>query len=154
LLSRLVATAIEELERQDDRERFRVLAPAHEPHVLADRELILTALAQLVDNALKYSVPASPVDVGFVTKDDGVVLTVRTQGLVVAARDRERIFERFYRTDGARDCAPGTGLGLSIVRTIAADHHGHVWAEGEPGYGTTFSLALPAPKPALQEDFS
>jgi two-component system sensor histidine kinase KdpD len=149
LLSRLIKAAIDELDQESDQERFRLSIPAHEPPVLADRELILTALAQLVDNALKYSLPASAIDVGLVVKDTGIVLTVRTQGLVVAAADRERIFERFYRADGARDCASGTGLGLSIVKTIAADHHGHVWAEGEPGYGTTFSLALPMPQKAL-----
>ena len=62
---------------------------------------------------------------------------------MVAPADRERIFERFYRAPGAQDCSIGTGLGLSIVKTIAADHQGHVWAEGEPEYGTKFSLSLP-----------
>ena len=62
---------------------------------------------------------------------------------MVAPADRERIFERFYRAPGAQRCSLGTGLGLSIVKTIAADHQGHVWAEGEPDYGTTFSLSLP-----------
>ena len=111
--------------------------------MFADRELILTALAQLVDNALKYSVSESPIDVGIIVKETAVVLTVRSKGLVVPASDRERIFERFYRAPGAQQCSVGTGLGLSIVKTIAADHHGHVWAEGEPDYGTIFSLSLP-----------
>jgi signal transduction histidine kinase len=62
---------------------------------------------------------------------------------VVDPADRERIFERFYRAPGAQGSATGTGLGLSIVKTIAADHHGHVWADGEPDYGTVFSLSLP-----------
>jgi two-component system sensor histidine kinase KdpD len=143
LLSRLMKTAIQELERREDRDRFQVVAPAHEPPVFADRELILTALAQLVDNAVKYSVPESPINVGLIVKETGVVLTVRSKGLVVAPADRERIFERFYRAPGAEGSATGTGLGLSIVKTIAADHHGHVWADGEPGYGTVFSLSLP-----------
>jgi two-component system sensor histidine kinase KdpD len=143
ILSRLMKAAVQELERQEDRNRFHVLVPAQEPPVFADRELILTALAQLIDNALKYSIPASPIDVGLIIKETSVVLTVRSQGLVVAAADRERIFERFYRAPGAQNCSSGTGLGLSIVKTIAADHHGHVWAEGEPDYGTVFSLSLP-----------
>jgi two-component system sensor histidine kinase KdpD len=143
ILSRLMKAAVQELERQEDRNRFHVLVPAQEPPVFADRELILTALAQLIDNALKYSIPESPIDVGLIIKEPSVVLTVRSQGLVVAAADRERIFERFYRAPGAQNCSAGTGLGLSIVKTIAADHHGHVWAEGEPDYGTVFSLSLP-----------
>ncbi len=143
LLSRLMKAAVAELEQHADRERFQVVAPAEEPPVFADRELILTALAQLIDNALKYSLPASPVDVRLVAKETAVVLTVRSRGLVVGAGDCERIFERFYRAPGAQRCAPGTGLGLSIVKTIAEDHQGKVWAEGEQGYGTRFSLSLP-----------
>ena len=61
----------------------------------------------------------------------------------MAPADRERIFERFYRAPGAQRYSTGTGLGLSIVKTIAADHRGRVWAEGEPDYGTKFSLSLP-----------
>ncbi len=143
LLSRLMKTAILELDREADRDRFRIVVPAWEPAVFADRELILTALAQLVDNALKYSQPASPIEVGLVDKENAVVLTVRSKGLVVSSDDRERIFERFYRAPGAKHSAIGTGLGLSIVKTIAADHHGHVWAEGEADYGTKFSFSLP-----------
>jgi two-component system sensor histidine kinase KdpD len=143
LLSRLMKSAIQELEQREDRDRFQVSAPAQEPAVFADRELILTALAQLVDNALKYSIPASPIEVGLIAKKTAVVLTVRSKGLVVAQADRERIFERFYRAPGAQRCSPGTGLGLSIVKTIAADHHGHVWADGEPDHGTRFSLSFP-----------
>lgn len=143
LLSRLMKEAVQELEWPEDRDRFEVASPAHEPPIFADRELILTALAQLVDNALKYSTPGSRIEAKLLVKETKVVLTVRSQGLVVTPSDRERIFERFYRAPGAQHCSPGTGLGLSILKTIAADHQGHVWAEGEPGYGTKFSFSLP-----------
>jgi two-component system, OmpR family, sensor histidine kinase KdpD len=143
LFSRLVKAAIEELERQEDRDRFEVTAPVPEPPVFADRELILTALAQLVDNALKYSQPESLIEAGLSFQETVVTLTIRSRGLVVALAERERIFERFYRAPGAQCSAVGTGLGLSIVKTIATDHHGHVWAEGEPDYGTKVSLSLP-----------
>jgi len=143
LLSRLIKAAIQELDQQTDRDRFQVSAPAQEPPVFADRELILTGLAQLVDNAVKYSLPASPIEVGLNVRETAVILSIRSKGLVVAPADRERIFERFYRAPGAQNCSTGTGLGLSIVKTIAADHHGHVWAEGEPDYGTKFLLSLP-----------
>jgi two-component system sensor histidine kinase KdpD len=143
LLSRSMRVVIQELERESDRERFRIHAPAHEPPVLADRELILTALAQLADNAIKYSDRGTPIDVGLGVRGNDVVLTVRNQGLVINAVDRERIFERFYRAPGAQRLSTGTGLGLSIVKTIAADHHGQVWAEGVPDYGTEFTFSLP-----------
>ena len=71
------------------------------------------------------------------------MLTIRSQGLVVADADRERIFDRFYRAPGAQSFTGGTGLGLSIVKTIATDHRGSVWVEGEAGYGTVFALSLP-----------
>lgn len=143
LFSRLIKAAIQELGAATDRARFQVSIPASEPPVFADRELILTALAQLVDNALKYSAPGSPVDIGIDIQESAVVLKIRTRGLVVPAADRERIFERFYRAPGAQNCSAGTGLGLSIVKTIAADHQGDVWAEGEPDYGSVFWFSLP-----------
>jgi two-component system sensor histidine kinase SenX3 len=120
-----------------------VSAAAQESPVFADRELTLTALAQLVDNALKYSLAGSTIEVGLRVQETAVTLTMRSKGLVVAPADRERIFERFYRAPGARQSSVGTGLGLSIVKTIATDHHGQVWAEGERDYGTTFSFSLP-----------
>jgi two-component system sensor histidine kinase KdpD len=143
LLSRLMKAAIEELERQEDRDRFEVTAPVREPAVFADRELILTALAQLVDNAVKYSQPPSIIEAGVSAQDTSVTLTIRSKGLVVAPAEQERIFERFYRAPGAQRSAVGAGLGLSIVKTIANDHHGQVWADGEPDYGTRVSLSLP-----------
>ena len=143
LLSRLMKSVLQEIEHPSDRDRFRIAVPAQEPPVFADRELILTAIAQLIDNALKYSTPGSVIDIQLTVKATAVVLSVRSQGLVVSAADRERIFERFYRAPGAQDRFSGTGLGLSIVKTIAAGQHGHVWAEGERGYGTVFSLSLP-----------
>jgi two-component system sensor histidine kinase KdpD len=143
LFSRLMKAAIQELDQQADRDRFHIAVPSEEAPVFADRELILTALAQLIDNALKYSLPRSPIDVGLLVGETDVVLTVRSQGLVIAAADRDRIFDRFYRAPGAQDCSAGTGLGLSIVKTIAADHHGRVWAQGELDYGSVFSLSLP-----------
>jgi two-component system sensor histidine kinase KdpD len=143
LLSRLMKTAIQELERAEDRDRFHIAIPPDEPAVFADRELILTALVQLIDNALKYSLPISPINVGLRVKHRAVVLTIRSQGLVVAAVDRERIFDRFYRAPEAQSFTGGTGLGLAIVKTIAADNQGSVWAEGEAGYGTVFALSLP-----------
>ena len=143
LLSRLMKAAIQELERQEDQNRFHIVVPDHEPAVFADRELILTALAQLIDNALKYSLALSPIDVGLRLKESTVVLTMRSRGLVVTAADRERIFDRFYRAPGAQSFTGGTGLGLSIVKTIVTEHHGSVWAEAETGYGTVLALSLP-----------
>ena len=143
LLSRLIKEAIQELDHAGDRQRFRVAAATPEPPVFADRQLILTALAQLVDNALKYSRPGSLIDAGIEAGSAEVVLKLRSEGLVVSDVDSERIFNRFYRAPGAERFSAGTGLGLSIVKTIAEDHAGKVWAVGEPDYGSVFAFALP-----------
>jgi signal transduction histidine kinase len=76
-----------------------------------------------------------------------VVLRVRSKGLVIMPADRERIFERFYRATETHHLPSGTGLGLSIVKKIVEAHGGHVWAEGEMNYGTSFSISLPAALP-------
>jgi two-component system sensor histidine kinase KdpD len=144
LFSSLVGVVLRKLESPADRERFRVSDPSREMPVLADRELILTAIAQLVDNAVRYSEPGSPIDIRFAAKNSEVILTVRSKGIVVASSDRERVFERFYRAPATHHLPAGTGLGLSIVKKIVDAHLGCVWAEGEVGYGTSFSLALPA----------
>ena len=150
LLSRAARAVVQELEQDADRERFQFSLPAAEAAVLADRELIMTAIAQLADNAVKYSTPGTPIDVSLVSGNNSVVLKVRSRGLEVSPCDRQRIFERFYRAPGARQFAGGTGLGLSIVKTIAADHNGHAWADGEPEYGTSFYLSLPIVRECLQ----
>jgi len=79
-----------------------------------------------------------------VREDDGeVMVSVHNDGPVIRAADREKIFERFYRSADARHSAPGTGLGLSIVRKTAEAHNGRVWVVSEEGMGTTFCFALP-----------
>jgi len=144
LFSALAHSAVSKLESATDRERVRVFDPGGETPVLADQELILTSITQLVENAINYSNPGSPIDISFTLKESETVLTVKSKGLVVARGDRDRIFERFYRAPETRHLPSGTGLGLSIVKKIVESHQGHVWAEGEAGYGTAVSIALPA----------
>lgn len=144
LLSNLISAAIGRLDQETDRARFAVSMPDPEAPILADRELILTSIAQLVDNAIKYSEPGSPIEITCTSTETAVVLTVRNKGIVIAQQDRERVFERFYRAPETQHLPAGTGLGLSIVKKIVASHRGSVWAEGEAGYGTSFSISLPA----------
>ena len=148
LFSSLIRTCVESLAQHTDQQRFRVSAPDPELPIFADRELMLTCLAQLIDNAIKYSEPGSAINIACSATETGVVLTVRNKGLVIARQDRERVFERFYRAPETLHLPAGTGLGLSIVKKIVASHQGSVWAEGEAGYGTSFSISLPAPNPA------
>jgi two-component system sensor histidine kinase SenX3 len=105
---------------------------------------LVSAIGNLVDNAIKYSEAGSLVRVVLTADSDTVRIDVIDQGIGIPARDRERIFERFYRVDRARSrLTGGTGLGLSIVRHVAANHGGEVRLESEEGEGSTFSLILP-----------
>lgn len=117
------------------------------PHltVNGDRRDLVSAVANLVDNAVKYSEPGSPVRVRVAATPEAVSIDVIDKGIGIPSRDRERIFERFYRVDRARSrLTGGTGLGLSIVRHVAANHGGEVRVESEEGEGSTFTLLLPA----------
>lgn len=112
--------------------------------VAGDEELLQMGLAQLIDNAVKYSAPDSEIAIRAERSGSDIVLSVNNAGSAIPAEDLERIFERFYRAGGASHHVPGTGLGLSITRKIAAAHSGRVWAASDAGKGTTFFLALPA----------
>jgi two-component system sensor histidine kinase SenX3 len=113
--------------------------------VLGDEELLITALRNLLDNAVAYSPEKTKVVVS--TQLDGrhvVELSVSDQGIGIPERDLERIFERFYRVDPARSrVTGGTGLGLAIVKHVTAAHGGKVTVTSKEGAGSTFTLRLP-----------
>ncbi|MDE3206726.1 MAG: two-component sensor histidine kinase [Acidobacteriota bacterium] len=113
--------------------------------VAGDRRDLVSAVANLVDNAIKYSEEGAKVAVEVSTGPGRVAITVSDCGVGIPSRDLERIFERFYRVDRARSRATGgTGLGLSIVRHVAANHGGVVRVRSVEGEGSTFVLELPA----------
>jgi two-component system sensor histidine kinase KdpD len=144
LFSRMAGDTIQLLGQAGDRGRFRVTVSGREVPVFADCELIITALSQFADNALKYSEPASPIDIRIAADHARVVLSMRNKGVVVPSHDCQRVFERFYRGPETQHLPAGTGLGLSIVKKIVEAHRGSTWAQGETGYGMSFSIALPA----------
>lgn len=110
-----------------------------------DATLLVTALSNLVDNAVSYSPPGSPVSVSRRLIDGFVEIAVTDRGLGIEARHQERVFERFFRVDPARSRATGgTGLGLAIVKHVAANHGGDVRLWSRSGIGSTFTLRVPA----------
>jgi two-component system sensor histidine kinase SenX3 len=117
---------------------------AHRPVVGDDRQLV-SALANLVENAVKYSNENSTVDVDISDTEDHVVVRVSDTGVGIAPEHVDRIFERFYRVDDARSRdTGGSGLGLAIVRHVAIMHRGEVVVESTLGRGSTFSFIVPA----------
>jgi two-component system, OmpR family, sensor histidine kinase SenX3 len=117
----------------------------HHLLVLGDEDLLITALRNLLENAVAYSPDKTRVEVSVkLTAGEAVEISVADQGIGIPERDRERIFERFYRVDPARSRATGgTGLGLAIVKHVTAAHGGQVTVESTEGKGSTFTLSLP-----------
>jgi signal transduction histidine kinase len=106
--------------------------------------LIVQALVNLLDNAVKYSPPSSRVSLEAEQKAGELVISVRDQGIGIPAEHLDRIFERFYRVDRGRSQDPGgTGLGLAIVRHIALIHRGSVEVESHAGEGSLFRIRIP-----------
>ena len=112
--------------------------------VLGDDDLLVTAIRNLLENAVAYSPDRTRVVVTTRRAGHRAHISVADQGIGIPERDRERIFERFYRVDPARSRATGgTGLGLAIVKHVTAAHGGTVTVESTEGAGSTFTLALP-----------
>jgi two-component system sensor histidine kinase SenX3 len=113
--------------------------------VLGDQTLLVTALANLISNAIAYSPHGSTVSISRRQRDGNVEISVTDRGIGIAPDDQERVFERFFRVDKARSRATGgTGLGLAIVKHVAANHNGSIRLWSKPGTGSTFTLSIPA----------
>lgn len=119
-------------------------------YVLGDRGLLVTAVRNLVGNAISYSPDGTKVGVGARLVGDQIEITVTDQGPGIPQEEQGRIFERFYRIDEARSRATGgTGLGLSIVKHVCANHGGDVTVWSDEGQGSTFTIRLPAAQQSL-----
>lgn len=113
--------------------------------VRGDRTLLVTALANLIENAIAYSLTDSAVSVSRACRHGQVELSVTDRGIGIAPEHQERVFERFFRVDAARSRATGgTGLGLAIVKHVAANHNGQVRLWSRQDTGSTFTVVLPA----------
>ena len=105
---------------------------------------LVTAVGNLIENAVHYSPEKTRVAVAVRSQDSAVEISVTDQGMGIADKDLERVFERFYRADPARSRATGgTGLGLAIVKHVATNHGGEVSVWSVEGSGSTFTLRLP-----------
>jgi signal transduction histidine kinase len=116
--------------------------PAGLPRVRGDAERLRQVLANLIDNAVKYSPAGQPVEVRVVPIDGVVHVSVNDRGPGIKADEQRLIFEKFGRVAGTGS-KPGTGLGLYIARSIAEAHGGELSVSSSPGRGATFTLSLP-----------
>jgi len=142
----LVSRALDEVRTVANRQEIELLST--EPNsavVYGDHGQLLTALRNLITNAIAYSPSHTRVAVSVRSTESIVEISVKDQGIGIPVNDLDRIFERFYRVDPARSrVTGGTGLGLAIVKHVCQNHGGECTVWSEPGVGSTFTLRLPA----------
>ena len=139
----LVETVLQDQRGRMSGHPVEVAIPDSALTVRGDRDLLSMALTQFLDNAAKYSFDGTAVKVSAWESHAEVMLAVHNFGPAIPLNDRERIFQRFYRSEGTRRLAAGTGIGLSTVMMAAEAHRGHVWVISNSEEGTTFYLSLP-----------
>jgi two-component system sensor histidine kinase KdpD len=129
-----------------DRQVDLKLAPGL-PVLYVDGREIEVVLMNLIENAVKYSDPGTPITIRTQRLSDQVIFGVEDRGVGIPGEHLLRIFERFYRVNGGMAHVPGTGLGLAICKRIIEAHRGQIWAESAPGYGSRFYFSLPIERP-------
>jgi two-component system sensor histidine kinase SenX3 len=144
-LSTLIADAVDRNAFLAEKRKVKIMVDAPKGlKVLGDQEMLVTALKNLIENALVYSEEGSQVGIGLRQKYGIAAIAVADSGVGIATEHQERIFERFYRADPSRSRQTGgTGLGLSIVKHVALKHRGDVQLFSQPGVGSTFTFRLP-----------
>jgi PAS domain S-box-containing protein len=118
------------------------------PRLAVDPARMAQLLGNLISNAVKFTPDGGKVEVSLRMDEDQAVLSVADTGVGIPAADRERIFERFFRTATAtRQVIPGTGLGLAIAKDIVEAHHGTIAVDSDEGRGSTFLIRIPRQAP-------
>jgi two-component system sensor histidine kinase KdpD len=138
----VIGVALEQLAGRIAGRAIAVDAPASLPLIPMDFVLIVRVLVNLIDNALKYAAPDTPIEVRVEHSGPELVFTVADRGVGIPAEDLARVFDKFYRVRQPRNVG-GTGLGLSICRGIVEAHGGWIRAERRPQGGTAITFALP-----------
>jgi two-component system, OmpR family, sensor histidine kinase KdpD len=142
----LINSAIQKVRRQLSGHEVHLEGIHHDISIRADRELVVIALAQYLDNAAKYSDPGSKITVTTEPYATEVQIGVHNSGPVIPLHERDRIFQRFFRGQMTKGRAGGSGIGLSVCKKVAEAHKGRVWARSEASKGNSFFLALPCLK--------
>lgn len=111
--------------------------------IQADNHRLKQVLLNLVDNAIKYSEPQTPITIRLAREQDRTIIQVCDRGVGITLQQQNRIFERFYRVDEARNRSGGTGLGLSIVKTLVEGMGGYITLHSQLQHGSTFTISFP-----------
>jgi two-component system sensor histidine kinase KdpD len=144
-LEEVVGAALHRLRRRLGQRVVSTRVPPDLPLVPMDDVLIEQVLVNLLDNAIKYTPPNSPIVIVATATDEAVTVEVTDRGPGIPQGEEARVFERLYRA--SPDTERGAGLGLAICKAIVEAHEGHIWAHNVPGGGVAFFFTLPLAKP-------
>jgi two-component system, OmpR family, sensor histidine kinase KdpD len=142
-LIEMIENSIEASSQELGTHPVQLQSAARRTAVMADEQLLKMALFQLLDNAAKYGSPSSSITIDVREEPSEVLISVRNEGSFIPVEEREKIFQRFYRSPGSDRRASGTGIGLSVVKRVTEAHHGRAWIDSDLHSGTTFFLSLP-----------
>ena len=144
-LNDVMAEAIDRNEQLASSRKIRLVSEQGvKLEVFGNKEMLITAVKNLVENAISYSEPGTSVGIGCSAKESIAEITVTDSGAGISPENQQRIFERFYRADPSRSRdTGGTGLGLSIVKHVAKIHRGEIKLFSQVGVGSTFTLRVP-----------
>ena len=139
----LVREVVASMQKEIDERSVDISGDREQPPIPLDQRLVKLAIKQLIDNALKYSAPGTPLHIAVLSSGDNTLtVDVTDHGPGIARAEQDRIFERFWRSSSVKKQVPGSGLGLSIAYEIARAHNGDLAVMSRPGQ-TTFRLTLP-----------
>jgi two-component system sensor histidine kinase KdpD len=142
-LEEVIGSALERLKKQLGSRPIRTDVPPDMPLVRFDGMLIEQVLVNILDNATKYTLAESPIEVCARVDGQHAVLEVADRGPGLAEKERLRVFDKFYRGSAAAKGQRGVGLGLAICRAIIEAHGGRIWEENRPDGGARFIFTIP-----------
>jgi len=150
----LIEGTLRRLRIQADEREVELVGVPGGGTIYADGRRLEQVFANLVDNAIRFAPPGTPVTVTERRQSDGVLIEVHNGGDPIPEADRQLVFDRFYQVDRARSPGRHRGLGLSIVQELVQAHRGTVSVDSSPERGTTFAVYLPKGTPAADSESS
>ncbi|MDO8969609.1 MAG: HAMP domain-containing sensor histidine kinase, partial [Saprospiraceae bacterium] len=143
-LDHLIRFAAESIRKQSEDKNHQLILELPEtiPHFMANPVQIRQMVDNLLDNAIKYTLPGGVITLRLSVAQKQVILQIQDNGIGIPSIDIPYIFDRFYRASNASADISGTGLGLAIVKSIVESHNGRIWVESSMGHGATFTVVL------------
>lgn len=142
-IRKLVDEAIELMQNVNNNHEIELITTVTDVEIYADPHRIEQVMINLLTNAIKYSSAPSTIKVFLISEKSNIKIGVQDYGIGIPKENLNLVFERFYRVNDADTTKTGLGIGLYISREIVKRHNGEIWAESEPGKGSTFWVVLP-----------